>query len=45
MKIENEIKSLSNEEKLLYYVTNGNIHEINQLLSSSKVDINYQKVI
>jgi hypothetical protein len=39
------INNLSQEEQLLYYAKNGNIDELKILLSSSNININYQKVI
>jgi len=39
---QNNIKNLSSEEQLLYHATNGTIDEINFLLSSFNININYQ---
>ena len=39
---EKNMKTLSPEEQLLYYSSNGNIHKIHALLSSFNIDINYQ---
>ena len=41
-----KIESLSSpEEQLLHFVENENVHQINNLLSSYNIDINYQKVL